>query len=298
MDDDIQARVQQQFLDRLEANDWSDEDPRLQFGMAALPHFIAAIKEQRDPGRLRRLIRVVWQFRDRSALPVVAEALRDPRDEVWKDALDGIVTLGGDQALRILHDERDSLLRASEPATAIKRSWIDEAIGQVRADLAFIDSEPVWKRKRLPPLPQKSVDEHIRDRWRELGFWCSRDEPSKTWRLAASKDGLLRFRDLLLAYAEEDPGHEHLGPYFSPTLTTWEAAKIDERGIWGTLDDFVRLSELVGRLLAHMSVGSAVSVRNEFAADSGHDLVLEIQPDSFDPASADPWLPRPPPARP
>jgi hypothetical protein len=82
----------------------------MDLGTEALPHFIDAVKRERDPRRRSRLIRVVWQFRDRSALPFLAEALQDSDDQVWKDALDGIVTVGGDQALQLLHDAQRAML--------------------------------------------------------------------------------------------------------------------------------------------------------------------------------------------
>jgi len=143
MEDDLKEQVRQRFLERIDADDWGDEDPRMDLGTAALPHFIAATKAEHDPRRRSRLIRVVWQFRDRSALPILAEALQDPNDQVWKDALDGIVTFGGVQALELLDDVQCTLLGVGEPSALIKRSWIREAIDQVQADIRVDDSEPL-----------------------------------------------------------------------------------------------------------------------------------------------------------
>ena len=290
MEDDLKKQVRQRFLERIDAGNWDDEDPRTDLGTAALPHFIDAIKGEGDPKRRSRLIRVVWQFRDRSALPILAEALRDPHDQVWKDALDGIVTLGGDQALQLLHDAQCATLGVGESSALTKQSWIEEAIKQVQADIPFDDSEPLWKCKHRRPGPSKSADERTCDEWRDLGFCCDLDKAAKTWRLTGSHGGLLRFRDLLLSYAAENPGHDHLGPYFSPTLTTAAQAKIDERGIRGTLADFARLAELVGRALDRTMPGSVVVIRDEFAPDGGYSLFLGVKPEGFDPASADPWL--------
>jgi hypothetical protein len=129
-----------------------------------------------------------------------------------------------------------------------------------------------------------------RDEWRDLGFCCARDKASRAWRLTGSRDGLLQFHDLLLSYAVEDPGHYHLGPYFSPTLTTGLPARIDERGICGAPGDFARLAELIGRALDGTMPGSMVVIRDEFATESGYSLLLDVKPEGFDPASADPWL--------
>jgi len=62
-------------------------------------------------------------------LPALARALGDQSKEVWKDALDGLVTLGGDQSLAILREERQSIV--AKPSENEKLEWIDEAIDQV-----------------------------------------------------------------------------------------------------------------------------------------------------------------------
>jgi hypothetical protein len=62
MNDDLKHEIERRFLDTLHEGDWR-------------------------------------QFRDPAALPVLAEALQDPYEVVWKDALDGLVTLGGPEAL-------------------------------------------------------------------------------------------------------------------------------------------------------------------------------------------------------
>jgi hypothetical protein len=103
---DLQDEVQHRYLDAIDDLDWDYEDPREDFGISALPLFIAACQRETDPTRKSRLVRVVWPFRDSTALPALAEALRDAHEEVWKDALDGVVALGGEQALRILGDAR------------------------------------------------------------------------------------------------------------------------------------------------------------------------------------------------
>jgi hypothetical protein len=162
MEDDLKEQVRQRFLERIDAGDWNDEDPRIDLGAAALVHFMDAVKEVRDPRRRSRLIRVVWQFRDRSALPILAHALQDTDDQVWKDALDGIVTLGGDQALQLLYDAQRALRGVDEPVALTKMSWITEAIEQVQADIRFDDSEPPWKRKHRHQGPPQSADESTR----------------------------------------------------------------------------------------------------------------------------------------
>src|SRR6266705_3517438 len=96
----------------------------------ALPLVAEAYAREGEPGRRAEIVRCLWEFRDSAALPTLAAALHEDHDPVWKEALDGLVALGGDAALRILEAER------ANPSTSrrdvIKREWIDEAIGQVR----------------------------------------------------------------------------------------------------------------------------------------------------------------------
>ena len=74
-----------------------------------------------------RIIEVIWQHRDKTLIPVLASALRDPHPEVWKHALDGLVTIGGIKSRAALIDFRSELAEDSEQA-----SWVDEAIGQIQ----------------------------------------------------------------------------------------------------------------------------------------------------------------------
>jgi hypothetical protein len=80
-----------------------------------------------------RKYRVIWQFRDVAALPLLASALRDRQGSVWKEALDGLVTLGGQGALDVLLEARTAV--ANYPDASDRLGWIDEAIGQIQDDM-------------------------------------------------------------------------------------------------------------------------------------------------------------------
>lgn len=129
----LQDEVQNRYLDAIDDLRWDEEEPRQDFGVKALPFFIAAFQRETDPKRRSRLIRVVWQFRDSAALPALAEALRDAHQEVWKDALDGVVTLGGEEALRVLRHART--IAADYTDASVRLTWIDEAVKQVEKGL-------------------------------------------------------------------------------------------------------------------------------------------------------------------
>jgi hypothetical protein len=133
----------------------------------------------------------------------------------------------------------------------------------------------------------------IKQAWRELGFFCELDDRDRTWTLTGSREGLLRFRDLLLAYVA-DPRHalqseyEQYGPYGSLEVMTWPAAGFDGQSIRGSLPDLARLAGLVETKLAAAQPDSVLLIREEFAPDSAYTLRLDVRDDWFDPASADP----------
>lgn len=92
--------------------------------------FVAEAYHRETDGRRRQsLIHALWQFRDAAALATLSAALRDPDDRVWKEALDGIVTVGGPAGLRVLEEARSDL--PGDRMSSTKREWIDEAIEQL-----------------------------------------------------------------------------------------------------------------------------------------------------------------------
>jgi hypothetical protein len=134
--------------------------------------------------------------------------------------------------------------------------------------------------------------ENTRKEWRELGFFYERDDEAKEWRLIGSRDGLMRFRDLLLVYAanpqnEQQSEHEHFGPYWSLEVMTWPEAGFDDHAIRGTLSDIRRLAGILEAKLTNAQSGSRLRIRDEFANSSPYALVLNVREDGFDPAAAD-----------
>lgn len=143
------------------------------------------------------------------------------------------------------------------------------------------------------PRPEMEMtEEHIKQQWRELGFFCELDDQNKVWTLTGSRAGLLYFPDLLLGYVA-DPQHasdgarKHYGPYGSLQVMTWPDAGFDGKAIRGSLTDLATLAELVAAKLTSAEPGESVRIREEFAPDSRYTLLLDVRADGFDPASAD-----------
>ena len=136
------------------------------------------------------------------------------------------------------------------------------------------------------------TEEQIKQKWRELGFFCELDDQKRTWTLTGSRAGLLYFPDLLLGYVADpenatDGVHKHYGPYGSLEIVTWPEAGFDSQAIRGSLAALTHLAELVEVKLASAEPGSPIPIREEFAPDSRYTLLLDVRVDGFDPASVD-----------
>lgn len=146
-------------------------------------------------------------------------------------------------------------------------------------------------------MPSDATNETTRREWRELGFFYHRDDQQKIWKLIGSRSGLLRFRDALLEYTDDPSNdnkseHDHYGPYCYLEIMTWPEPGIDDHAIRGSLADLKRLAAIVEGRLGVAQPGEAICIREEFAANAPYALILEVREDGFDPAEADPLLPK------
>ena len=153
------------------------------------------------------------------------------------------------------------------------------------------------------PLPALTEDQ-IKQKWRELGFFCELDHENKLWTLTGSRSGLLFFPDLLLGYVADpanasDGAQKEYGPYGSLEIRTWPDAGFGH-SIHGSLTALAHLAEVVETKLATAHEGDKVRIREEFSPKSVYSLLLDVRADGFDPASTDrerlgaPTLPKKP----
>lgn len=91
-----------------------------------LPILKRVIEHETDSTRREVLFNAIWQYRDESVLPLLEIGLQDTHEGVWKECLDGMVTIGGDQALLLLIKAHDMVCNDT------KKQWIREAMDQVR----------------------------------------------------------------------------------------------------------------------------------------------------------------------
>ena len=95
-----------------------------------LPELMAAFRSERDSRVLVFLVETIWQHRQPSAVSFLGEALRDSVPEVWRQAIDGLVTLASPEALEVLRAARSSRLDSDG-----FHRLLDEAIDQSESEM-------------------------------------------------------------------------------------------------------------------------------------------------------------------
>ena len=98
-----------------------------------ITYLIEVFRTEKDTAIRAELVEIVWQHRvsQTMVMDFLAEALGNKQPEIWKNALDGLVTLGGDSAMQILESFRQRVLKNSGENLE-QLEWIDEAIQQIR----------------------------------------------------------------------------------------------------------------------------------------------------------------------
>jgi len=96
-----------------------------------IPLLVEAYQGEEDPKRRAILVQVIREHRLPHSADFLEEALEDPSPEVWKQALDGLVTLGGPEVKQTL---QRAMARAQGRGKAGQEEaeWIGEALEQTR----------------------------------------------------------------------------------------------------------------------------------------------------------------------
>jgi hypothetical protein len=99
-----------------------------------LPVLIEIFRAEHAPEIRAFLVKAAWERHDRAVIPFLGEALTDSVEEVWQQALDGLVAFASPQSLQILQSAR---AQANSDAANPKRLrlWLDEAVQQVEFEL-------------------------------------------------------------------------------------------------------------------------------------------------------------------
>ena len=99
-----------------------------------LPGLIEIFRAEHAPEVRAFLVKTAWERHDPAIVPFLGEALCDSVEDVWQQALDGLVAFASPQSLQILQSAR---ARANSDAANYRRLrlWLDEAIQQVEFEL-------------------------------------------------------------------------------------------------------------------------------------------------------------------
>ena len=136
-------------------------------------------------------------------------------------------------------------------------------------------------------------NETTRRAWRELGFFCGRNDAAKEWRIVGSVKGLRKFATEIRKYASNQANdrpseYTHFGPAMNLELGTSHQPEITEQWIGGPLMDLLRLATFIERSVQDNVVGKCIALRANFSPMAPYELILDVRDDAFDPASVDP----------
>ena len=116
----MQQEEFQYYLQRLEEE--NSFFALIEAGAEILPLLEAQFSIESSPQRRRIITRIIWEYRAPSSLAFLASVLYDPDESVWQEALNGIITIGGEAAVAVL--------RAELPTSSLyKNEYIVEALG-------------------------------------------------------------------------------------------------------------------------------------------------------------------------
>src|SRR5262249_41615809 len=78
----------------------------IELGPAVIPYLESKFKIALDARTRQAMVKIAWQSQSRQSLPLLQDVLEDAHDHVWKEALDGLVSIGGPEALEMVRQVR------------------------------------------------------------------------------------------------------------------------------------------------------------------------------------------------
>lgn len=124
------------YLERFHQGDWDNAFHSLrEQDHAILPELSELFRESTDTSLRLFLLHVIWQHRQPSVIPLLAEALHEPVAEIWKEAMDGLVALATAESLSALRQARARSFGANHERQRFNE-WLEEAIGQAEESLS------------------------------------------------------------------------------------------------------------------------------------------------------------------
>lgn len=98
---------------------------------SVIPVLIEAFPKPVNSGIRAKIVQCIWQHRRPEDVSFLANLLYDPESAVWREALDGLVAIGGSDVVSALQEGR-MRLSEEQPVRATTVEWVDEALEQIR----------------------------------------------------------------------------------------------------------------------------------------------------------------------
>lgn len=121
-----------QYIRALRGGDRENAYHRLiELGPGVIPLLATSFRSETDVSIRSSLVKIAWNVNSPNAIPLLEEALNTSEPDVWKEALDGLVSLGGGTALDVV---RRAGVQAGGHGN--KRKWLDEATRHISESLS------------------------------------------------------------------------------------------------------------------------------------------------------------------
>jgi hypothetical protein len=107
----------------------------IELGHEATARLIECFHKSSDNHLRTFIVRVIRNYQDPSSVDFFKDALFDPNPDVWKEAMDGLVSLASQPSMEALQSARERCF-ANPQDMNMFRDWLEEAIQQI--NLAII----------------------------------------------------------------------------------------------------------------------------------------------------------------
>ncbi len=92
----------------------------------AIPFLITKFNEEKNTDNQISIVHAIWQHRNPSTISFLSKLLSSDTEMLWQEALDGLITIGGNDSLLALNQAKQVL-----STNNVKVRFINEAIGLI-----------------------------------------------------------------------------------------------------------------------------------------------------------------------
>ena len=103
---------------------------------AVIPDLVAAYRLEVSPRKRAVLIEIIRYHRETASVDFLADALQEKEPDIWKAALDALVTINHPTALNALLGARADFKASGD---TVRLEWVGEAIQQLHENLGRTD---------------------------------------------------------------------------------------------------------------------------------------------------------------